>query len=58
MDKSDELIDECKYEGVKIILENLLDEKIMEKVLDCYFKDIDILINCKEIKIFELNLLK
>lgn len=57
-DKSDEPIDECKYEGVKTILENPSDEKTMEKVLDCYLKDIDILTNCKEIKIPELNLSK
>lgn len=41
MGKSDELVDECKYEGVRIIFKYLLDKKNMENILSGYFKDID-----------------
>lgn len=57
-DKSDEPVDECKYEGVRTILENPTDEKTMENVLDWYLKDMEISTNCKKIKTPELNLSK
>lgn len=55
-DKSDEPVDECKYEGVRTILKNPLDEKIMENILNGYLKDMDNLESSKGIKNPELNL--
>lgn len=47
-DKSDEPVDECKYEGVRTILKNPLDKKNMEHILSGYLKDIDNLKDCQE----------
>lgn len=55
-DKSDEPVDECKYEGIRTILKNPLDEKIMENILNEYLKDMDNLDSSKGIKNPELNL--
>lgn len=55
-DKSDEPIDECKYEGVKAILRSPLDEKIMENILNGYLKDMDNLESGKGVENPELNL--
>lgn len=55
-DKSDEPIDECKYEGVKAILRNPLDEEIMENILNGYLKDMDNLESGEGVKNPELKL--
>lgn len=57
-DKSDEPVDECKYEGVRTILKNPLDVKNMETILDGYLKDIDNLENCEEILKHDMKLPK
>lgn len=57
-DKSDEPIDECKYDGIRTILNNPSDEETMEKVLDGYLKDMGNIQSCKETEKPKLNLSK
>lgn len=55
-DKSDEPVDECKYEGVRTILKHPLDKKNMENILSGYLKDIDNWKDCQEFSKHGLNL--